>query len=143
VQQTNHNSPSHTLPLASGAHFATVEHAELGRPVTVKIGALAHTIELVNSQLPHIQVGDLVMVQNCQGILVVTQQLQRLSDEPAPQWKFADNSWQLSCQQTLKFQCGNARIELQPNGQVVIEGRDLLSYAERVNRIQGTRIELN
>lgn len=141
--QQSHPLSAHVSTIATGAQIATVDCSEKGRPLTVKMGGLVHTVELVDAHLPHTQPGDLVMVQNCQGVVVVTHKLQRPGDHPAPHWRFVDQQWQLSCQHTLKFQCGDAFIELQPNGQLTIEGRDLLAYAERTHRIQGSRIELN
>lgn len=49
----------------------------------------------------------------------------------------------VSAQEQLVLRCGQASITLRHNGQVVIEGTDVLSRSTGVNRVKGGSVQLN
>jgi hypothetical protein len=87
--------------------------------------------------------GDRVVVQNIQDSLVVMQKLRSKDESKAPMLIYENNQWHLKCNEGFTLKVGKATLDIQPNGQVVIEGQDILTDATGVNRLLGSRIELN
>jgi Domain of unknown function (DUF6484) len=49
----------------------------------------------------------------------------------------------VAADEELSFRCGKASITLTANGKVVIQGADLVSSAQRINRIRGGAVRIN
>jgi hypothetical protein len=49
----------------------------------------------------------------------------------------------VSCDEELVFRCGKSRVELRPDGKILIQGVDVVSSASRTNRIRGGAVRIN
>jgi hypothetical protein len=91
----------------------------------------------------HVTTGDQVIIQNIQGSLIVLQKLRAPKEPKAPSLVYTNGQWQLECSHGFKLSVGKALLDVQENGQITIEGRDILTEASGINKLLGSRIELN
>jgi hypothetical protein len=49
----------------------------------------------------------------------------------------------LEAEQSLTLKCGDGSITIRADGKILIKGKDLVSHAQRVNRIKGGSVAIN
>lgn len=108
---------------------------ELNREVNV----FAHS-----SSVPLLVVGDNVLVEQVESQYIVTHRL-RVRGERPQQGFSCDASGQLEIesQQGICIRCNGAKIEIQSDGRVRVDGKEIYSIARGKQRLQGATIELN
>jgi hypothetical protein len=77
------------------------------------------------------------------GVLLAPGDLQGETSVPALDLLVDRQRIVLSAQQEVVLRCGQASITLTADGRLVIKGADVVSSAERVNRIRGGAVKIN
>lgn len=49
----------------------------------------------------------------------------------------------IEAKQNLSLKCGEGSITIRPDGKILIKGKDLVSHAQRMNRIKGGSVSIN
>ena len=91
-----------------------------------------------------LEVGDIVLVQNIQSKYIVTSRLRRKGE--APQQGFSikkDGSLEVKCADGIVIKSNNSRLEIQKDGRIFIDGKEIYAIADGKHRLQGATIELN
>lgn len=71
---------------------------------------------------------------------------QARAPEPAPELDPAEDipdELVIEAKQNLTLKCGDGSITLRADGKILIKGKDLVSHAQRVNRIKGGAVSIN
>ncbi len=87
--------------------------------------------------------GERVIVQRMGRVVVVTHRIANESEPAPPSMRFDGGRWCLQSSEALELRIGKAELSIEPNGDVTVSGADILTDASGVNRILGSRIELN
>jgi hypothetical protein len=65
------------------------------------------------------------------------------SHAPAPPPEELPEELVIEAKNNLTFKCGEGSITLRSDGKVLIKGKDLVSRAQRMNRIKGGAVAIN
>lgn len=96
------------------------------------------------SSVPVLSIGDKVIIQEISNILILTDKLRASDELPSVGFEFNnDGSLNLFSDGNIKLNTANAKIDILSNGKILIDGNEVYSLSNGVNRIQGTSIELN
>jgi hypothetical protein len=49
----------------------------------------------------------------------------------------------LEAKETVTLRCGDGSITIRADGKILIKGKDLVSHAQRANRIKGGSVSIN
>ena len=96
---------------------------------------------LITSALPHqLQAGSSVIIllprhENDRGVI-----LGQVST-PAP--RSVPDELIIKARKNLRIECGEGSITLRDDGKILIKGKDLVSRAQRMNRIKGGGVAIN
>ncbi len=125
------------------AEVLEVEHAEatnLFLPTLNKeVNVYAHS-----SSVPALVEGDMVLVECLDSLYIVTHRLR--SKGEAPQQGFnlnEDGSLQVKNANGILIQSNASKIEIQKDGRIMVDGKEIYSIADGKYRLQGATIELN
>lgn len=95
------------------------------------------------SEVPALEVGDMVLATVTRSGVVVTGRLARPGEAPRA-GAIVENGWvHLSGEKGVRLQCGESLIEMTHDGQIRLDGRDIMSIADGIVRVQGSTVELN
>ncbi len=96
------------------------------------------------SSVPGLDIGDQVIVQNVSGLFVITDKLRNKDDKPTMGFEVnEDGSLCIASDVQLTMKTSNAKIDIFENGKILINGNEVYSQSNGINRIQGKTIELN
>jgi hypothetical protein len=89
--------------------------------------------------------GDTVLVWHSAGDEDYGVILGRLgsSSVPAPKQEETPDELIIEAKKELTLKCGDGSITLRGDGKILIKGKDLVSRAERLNRIKGGAVAIN
>jgi len=65
------------------------------------------------------------------------------SQAPAVQEQETPEELVIEAKESLTFKCGEGSITLRKDGKILIKGKDLVSRAQRMNRIKGGAVAIN
>jgi len=96
------------------------------------------------ASVPNLVAGDKVIVQKISNYYVITDKLRNPGDKPTTGFDInEDGSLSLDTDVSIILKTLNAKIEISANGKIKIDGKEVYSFSNGVNKIQGTSIELN
>jgi len=96
------------------------------------------------STVPFLNVNDKVIVQEISGSFIITDKLRTAGEGPKVGFEVNDDgSLSLFSDVSIILKTSNAKIDITPHGKIIINGNEVYSISNGVNRIQGTSIELN
>ncbi len=96
------------------------------------------------STVPFLNVNDKVIVQEISGSFIITDKLRTADEGPKVGFEVSeDGSLSLFSDVSIILKTSNAKIDITPQGKIIINGNEVYSISNGVNRIQGTSIELN
>lgn len=86
-----------------------------------------------------LQVGDEVLFWHPGGDAtgVILGRIRRPSDDPRP------DSLVIEARENLTLRVGEGSITIRKDGRILIKGKDLVSHAQRANRIRGGSVAIN
>lgn len=91
-----------------------------------------------------LEVGDIVLVQNIQSKYIVTSRLRRKGEVPQQGFSIKeDGSLEVKCADGIVIKSNNSRLEIQKDGRIFIDGKEIYAIADGKHRLQGATIELN
>ncbi len=120
--------------------------------VTVVSGGLAQRVwleeseVLVAAQLDHVarvMAGDQVLVSSTSAGLIVTGRIRKAEEPLPPRFELVDGVFTMSCSEDLCLRTADASIRICADGQVFIDGQQILNRAKGPLKLQGSIIELN
>lgn len=65
------------------------------------------------------------------------------SSDPKPEVSRIAEQLVVEAKKNMTLKCGDSSITLREDGKILIKGKDLLSYAKRLNRIKGGAVAIN
>jgi hypothetical protein len=96
------------------------------------------------ASVPFLAIGDKVIIQKISGNIIVTDKIRNLGEKPTVGFEINDDgSLNLFSDISIVLKTLNAKIDLSANGKIMIDGHEVYSISNGINRIQGTSIELN
>ncbi len=96
------------------------------------------------SSVPSLEIGDQVIVQEISGLFIITDKLRNKEDKPTVGFEVDDDgSLSIVSDVKLTLRTTNAKIDIFENGKILINGSEVYSQSNGINRIQGKSIELN
>jgi len=96
------------------------------------------------SSVPSLIAGDKVIVLEISDTYVITDKLRAPGDKPTIGFEVnEDGSLSLYSDVSIILKTLNAKIDILENGKILIDGNEVYSLSNGLNRIQGTSIELN
>ncbi len=132
-----------TQNLLTGGVIADVIEVHDGCATLVRHDGTDLVVDISVHGVPALCPDDRVVVQQISGLVCITHKLRNPAEPQPPTMQFDGTQWCLSSEQSLSFKVGKAQLTLQPSGDIEIEGVDISTEAQGINRILGTRIELN
>ena len=140
LQQRQTNTGNRTEETTLIAQVLTVEKGLITEVYYdqqhLPIAACAHSVFAT-------KVGDRVVCQRIDSQWIVLCRLASAGEPLAPALTFDGERWCLQSDVAFTLQVGRAEIVVSPMGDVTISGADIVTDASGVNRILGSRIELN
>ncbi|VAW94444.1 hypothetical protein MNBD_GAMMA21-2123 [hydrothermal vent metagenome] len=128
---------------ATIAEVIEVEHFEATNiylpNLNKEVNVYAHS-----SSVPELSVGDMVLVEYIDTLYIITHRLR--SKGEAPQQGFAlndDGSLQVKNADGILIQSNASKIEIQKDGRIMVDGKEIYSIADGKHRLQGAIVELN
>ena len=106
---------------------------------------LLHTSETTRLQLTR---GDRVLVwlpadEGQDAVVLGRIGPSRAPAQPTQQTDDIPDELVIEARENLTFKCGEGSITLRADGKILIRGKDLVSRAQRLNRIQGGAVAIN
>jgi len=96
------------------------------------------------SSVPVLSIGDKIIVSDISNNFIVTDKIRTLDEKPTVGFEFNnDGSLSLYSSANIKLKSNKAKIEILKNGKILIDGHEVYSLSNGINRIQGSTIELN
>ncbi|MFV2059338.1 MAG: hypothetical protein ACC653_01570 [Gammaproteobacteria bacterium] len=96
------------------------------------------------SSVPHLLSEDKVIVQKISGNYIITDKLRQSGERPTIGFDInEDGSLNLYSDVQITLKTLNAKIDVLANGKILIDGNEVYSISNGINRMQGTSIELN
>jgi len=96
------------------------------------------------ASVPMLSVNDKVIMQKISGCYVIMDKLRNPGERPTVGFELnKDGSLNLNSKESITLKTDNAKIEISGNGKILIDGNELYSLSNGINRLQGTSIELN
>jgi hypothetical protein len=123
--------------------IADVVAVEQGCVVQVSVNDQLIAIDECVSGLLAVNAGDRVVVQKIDQLFLVTHRLPNANEPSPPLLSFDGEQWSLTSTETFTLKVGRAELTIASTGDVSISGADILTDATGINRLLGSRIELN
>lgn len=95
------------------------------------------------SALPELQLGDDVIVQYVDDLLILMHRLMRSDEGHWPIQMDAKGNLTIKAGQTISLRTAKSTIHIDSEGNIQLKGKELLSEAESTNRIVGGLITIN
>ncbi len=96
------------------------------------------------STVPFISVGDQVIVQKISGNFIIIDKLRNIGEKPTIGFTINDDgSLDLFSDVKIELKTINAKIDISASGKILVDGNEIYSRSNGVNKIQGANIELN
>ena len=129
------------LELNSSA-IAEVVQVENGNPKQVLWKQQILDVAMVSPSIFGYKVGCSVLIQNVEHQIVVVQLIStQVKDHPV---LYRDkDSWVLTSDEDFDLKVGKSLLRVTSQGHISLHGEDITTNAEGLNRILGSRIELN
>lgn len=126
--------------------LAEVVEAEDGEALNIYLPELNKEVNVFahSASVPSICVGDNVLVEQVESHYVVTHRL-RIKGE-SPQKGFSQKSngqLEINSDSGIVIQSNGSKIEIQQDGRIKVDGKEIYSIATGKQRLQGATIELN
>ena len=139
IRQLHKNRPASDQP-----EIATVVKAENGAALLVALGAgEPQQVAGHRHDVPALREGDQVLIRHSGSGAVILERLRGNNDPPAPLIRMEDGKLVIEAAQGICLACGDSRIELLKDGQILINGSEINLIAEETLRIQGSSIMVN
>lgn len=136
--------PLENDPPAGAPFIATVAAAEKGQALSlIEDDGNIREVFAHLSEVPVLKSGDRVLVQQVKQGLVVTGRLRAREEGPRPLVQDRDGRFMLDAAAGICLQTGEARIELAPDGRIIVDGKEIYHLAAGRLRLQGGRVEIN
>jgi len=136
----------HEQRLAVGmVGIGEVEAAEGGEALRVILCGETEALSVAGhfSAVPPLRAGDKVaLLASAEGPLVIGR-LRGTGEGPAPLLQDLEGRLLIAAGEGLCLQAGESRIELDADGRIRLDGREITSIATGRQRLQGATIELN
>lgn len=136
----------HEQKLAIGTvGIAEVEAAEGGEALRVILCGQTEALSVGGhfSDVPPLQGGDKVaLLASAEGPLVIGR-LRGPGESPPPLLQDREGRLLIAAGEGICLQAGESRIELDADGRIRLDGREIASIATGCQRLQGSTIELN
>ncbi len=97
-----------------------------------------------SASVPALTVGDMVLVECLESLYIVTHRLR--SNDEAPQQGFSlnqDGSLQVKNAEGILIQSNASKIEIQKDGRIMVDGKEIYSIADGLLLLQGALIKAN
>ncbi len=95
------------------------------------------------SQVPWLQPGDEVLIADTPEGAIISGRLRRVGEKPQATLSVQENGIALMGDRPLCLQVGESRIELKPDGRVLIEGKVVTQVATDSMQLFGPVVEVN
>ncbi|MEN8141287.1 MAG: hypothetical protein ABFR97_08710 [Thermodesulfobacteriota bacterium] len=124
--------------------IATVSEAEDGQAKAITIDEQGSMAVIAHAgQAEFLKADDQVLANMTSTGPVILNRLRRDNELPPPQLKRADGKLTIEAAENICLQCGQSTIELFADGQLKLNGREIVSAAKGRNRLLGATVELN
>ncbi|VAW92929.1 hypothetical protein MNBD_GAMMA22-535 [hydrothermal vent metagenome] len=145
LYEINKNS-NNTVVSENECQIMTVTDTIKGEAVSLlTVGGINFEFDFTHAaSVPLLLIGDKVIIQNISGLFVITDKLRNKGDSPSIGFEVNDDgSLSIASDVKLTLKTSNANIDIFENGKILINGSEVYSQSDGLNRIQGTSIELN
>ncbi len=137
------NRVSTTNGRAILAEVIEVEHFEATNiylpDVNKEVNVFAHS-----SSVPALVVGDSVLVECIASNYIITHRLRSKGEAPHQGFTLNDDgSLQVKNAEGILIQSNASKIEIQKDGRIMVDGKEIYSISDGKHRLQGATIELN
>ncbi|MEJ2042087.1 MAG: hypothetical protein P8X74_06940 [Reinekea sp.] len=122
--------------------IAEVVEMQHGNPTKVLWKQRVLDIAMASPSIFGYELGSKVLIQNVEHEIVVVQLIVNQGRDHPVLYK-DNNTWVLSSEKDFDLKVGNSLLRITNQGQVLLQGEDITTNAEGLNRILGNRIELN
>jgi len=127
--------------------LANVVKVEQGEATRIHLSAINKEADVFahSSSVPALRVGDRILVNYIdESGYIVTHRLRGEGEKPQQGFDvMADGSLQINHDKSIVMRVNGAKIEIRPDGRVLIAGKEIYSTAKGKHRLQGTTLELN
>ena len=125
------------------AEVIEVEHAEATNiylsNLNKEVNVFAHS-----ASVPALAIGDMVVVECIDSSYIVTHKLRSKGETPQQGFNLnEDGSLQVKNADGILIQSNASKIEIQKDGRIMVDGKEIYSIADGKCRLQGATIELN
>lgn len=104
-----------------------------------EVNVFAHS-----ASVPNICVGDNVLVEQVESFYIVTHRLRIKGERPQKGFsQKANGQLELKGDSGILIQCNGSKIEIQQDGRIMVDGKEIYAIAKGKQRLQGATIELN
>jgi len=142
---------SRVLPMQGSIAYGSVIDVEPDGSARVEFGAgpaiRCDRIFTTDGPPPRLEAGDAVLVWTAPGADAHAVILGRIGSSHAPAVERAPDDTPdelvIEAKQNLTLKCGDGSITIRADGRILIKGRDLVSHAQRTNRIRGGSVAIN
>jgi len=125
------------------AEVIEVEHAEATNiyvpTLNKEVNVFAHS-----TSVPALNVGDAVLVACIESNYIVTHRLRSKGELPQQGFNLEeDGSLQVKNADGILIQSNASKIEIQKDGRIMVDGKEIYAISDGKHRLQGATIELN
>ncbi len=125
------------------AEVIEVEHFEATNiylsELNEEVNVFAHS-----SSVPALAVGDSVLVECIASNYIITHRLRSKGEAPHQGFTLNDDgSLQVKNADGILIQSNASKIEIQKDGRIMVDGKEIYSISDGKHRLQGATIELN
>ncbi len=94
-------------------------------------------------QVSRVNFGDQVLVCETPSGLVVSGRIAAPDEAPAPRFELIEGVCTISCESDLCLKTAHGSVRINADGQIFIDGKQIINQASGPVRLQGSVIELN
>jgi hypothetical protein len=95
------------------------------------------------SDVPWLEKGDEVVVTDTSDGAIISGRLRRVGELPQSTISVSDDAMLLIADRPLRIKVGESQLELTPNGQIRVDGREISQFAGESMRLLSPVIEVN